>query len=268
MNVQILNSKLETQVAIIEAALHDGDNVIIAGNLATGKTTLLKAIHNKLNAKKVNRAAYFSMCVTEAEVKIVKIYTHCTDKILIIDELRTLTSHGLRLEMMSNDIQIVASIQITNSEDFIAVAAKLDLDSYFNKLVYLKNQEGDLEVITLGNELIMLHDYKVKNVPANYGLGKEEIVSEYRYDYNGDSYLVEVVLDIGNIVEVTVFELDDNTKRYVGDTGENVFFVFNTMTVPVKDLQNYVNKWIEEHKKLIFHGDWLLEGEGVKNELN
>jgi|GEM_PF-4402839 len=110
MNVQILNSKLETQVAIIEAALHDGDNVIIAGNLATGKTTLLKAIHNKLNAKKVNTAAYFSMCATEGEVQIVKenIYTHCTDKILIIDELRALTSHGLRLEMVSNDIQIVA----------------------------------------------------------------------------------------------------------------------------------------------------------------
>ncbi|WEA41794.1 hypothetical protein [Lysinibacillus fusiformis] len=101
-------------------------------------------------------------------------------------------------------------------------------------------------------EVIELHDYKVKNVPANYGLGKEEIVSEYRYDYNGDSYLVEVVLDIGNIVEVTVFELDDNTKKYVGDTGENVFFVFNAITVTVQDLQNYVNKWIEEHKELIF----------------
>lgn len=151
MNVQILNSKLETQVAIIEAALHDGDNVIIAGNLATGKTSLLKAIHNKLNAKKENSAAYFSMCTTEAEVEIVKenIYTHCTDKILIIDELRALTSQGLRLEKVSNDIQIVASIQFTNSDDFIAVAAKLNLDSYFSKLVYLKNQEGDIEIITI-----------------------------------------------------------------------------------------------------------------------
>ncbi|UNT53589.1 hypothetical protein [Lysinibacillus capsici] len=108
-------------------------------------------------------------------------------------------------------------------------------------------------------EIIMLHDYKVKNVPVNYGLGKEEIVSKYRYEYNGEKYLVEVVLDIGNMIEVAVFELDDNTIKYVGDTGENVFFVFNTMTVLVKDLQSYVNKWIEEHKELIFHGNCLLE---------
>ncbi|MED4700533.1 hypothetical protein P9436_15840 [Lysinibacillus capsici] len=108
-------------------------------------------------------------------------------------------------------------------------------------------------------EIIMLHDYKLKNVPVNYGLGKEETVSKYRYEYNGEKYLVEVVLDIGNMIEVAVFELDDNTIKYVGDTGENVFFVFNTMTVLVKDLQSYVNKWIEEHKELIFHGNCLLE---------
>lgn len=154
MNIQILNTKTETQVAIVQAALLDGDNVIIAGNLATGKTKLLKALHDKLNAKIENSSAYFSMCSTEVEVDntIRNLYTQYTDKILIIDELRSLTSHGLHLDMVSADVQIVASIQYTSSDDFNAVAAALNLDKYFKKLIMLKNPEGDMEIITLSKE--------------------------------------------------------------------------------------------------------------------
>ncbi len=168
MRTQILNTTLETQLKIVEAALIEGDNVIIAGNLSVGKTTLLKALHKKLNNNKEDSAVYFTMSTAEEEVEKTKkdIYTQYTDKILIIDELRALTSHGLRLDMVSSEVSLVASIQFTNSNDFNSVASELNLDKYFNKLVRLKD-DGYLEVITLGNTVF---EQKKKEQYINLGV--------------------------------------------------------------------------------------------------
>ena len=120
----------------------------------------------------------------------------------------------------------------------------------------MKNIElcGDLD----RTELIQLHNYK-DDPPLNFGLGKEKKVLKYRYEYKGENYLIEVTLDIANIIEVTIYELDDSIIKYIGDTGENVFFVFRKLILSKEELKKYINKWIDENRSLIFKSDcWTL----------
>lgn len=150
MCTKILKSTLKMQLAIVETALHDGENVIIAGNCAVGKTVLLKALEKSLKDKDRN-AAYFTMNTIESEVEKIKeeIYIQCTDKILIIDEFRTLVAHGLHLKMIDSELPLVVSFQTISTSDLNASVSELNLDNYFNKLIWLKNSEGDLEVINI-----------------------------------------------------------------------------------------------------------------------
>jgi len=98
---------------------------------------------------------------------------------------------------------------------------------------------------------IQLHNYHVKD-PGQYGEGTQKLIQNFRFNYRNFNHLVELELDLANILIVTLYEADDNTKLYIGDTGENILLVFNRVLVNESNLENYASEWIAQNIKHIF----------------
>lgn len=99
--------------------------------------------------------------------------------------------------------------------------------------------------------MIHLNDYK--NEPTLIiGKPKCEKLLEYRFEYQGAGYLVEVELDYQNVLLICLFELDDNTVKYAGDNGENLYLVFNKMTITEKELIEYCTECLIGIVDIIF----------------
>ena len=75
-------------------------------------------------------------------------------------------------------------------------------------------------------------------------IGKLEVNSEcdYRLEYQGSDYLVNVRIDLENVPVICLYELDDKTVKYIGDTEENLFLVFEKTVITEKELIEYCNK--------------------------
>lgn len=99
--------------------------------------------------------------------------------------------------------------------------------------------------------MIQLNGYKTK---PTFHLGKPkcEKVLEYRFNYRGEQYLVEVELDYQNVPLIYLFELDDRTVKYVGDGGKNLYLVFDKMTITENELVEHCNKWLMEIVDIAF----------------
>ena len=67
---------------------------------------------------------------------------------------------------------------------------------------------------------------------------------EYRFYYQGSAYLVEVEIDYQNVPLICLFELDDNTVKYVGDSGKNLYLVFNKMAITENELIDHCNAYL------------------------
>lgn len=90
---------------------------------------------------------------------------------------------------------------------------------------------------------IQLNDYKYEPTLI---IGKPECVKvlEYRFNYQGGDYLVEVEVDFQNVPLISLFDLDDNTVKYVGDSGKNLYLVFNKMEITDKQLIEHCNEYL------------------------
>ncbi|MFY0519297.1 hypothetical protein ACOMCU_15940 [Lysinibacillus sp. UGB7] len=147
------NATLETQVDVVETALDAGEKVIITGKLATGKTKLLMSLKKRFNENTNKKAVYFTMNSNEVEndksKEEFKLYGQYTDKILLIDELGSLTSCGFTLDLIHPETPIVAAIQTSSSENLNKLMEKLKLDNYFNKIIFLKEFDGDFDIFTV-----------------------------------------------------------------------------------------------------------------------
>ncbi|WP_028393946.1 hypothetical protein [Bacillus cihuensis] len=91
--------------------------------------------------------------------------------------------------------------------------------------------------------MIQLNNYKYEPT-IHIGKPKCEKVLEYRFEYHGDDYLVEVELDYQNVPLIYLFELDDNTVKYVGDSGKNLYLVFDKMAITENELIEHCNEWL------------------------
>lgn len=104
--------------------------------------------------------------------------------------------------------------------------------------------------------MIQLNDYKYEPT-FHIGKPKCEKVLEYRFKYQGDSYLVEVELDYQNVPLICIFELDDSTVKYVGDSGKNLYLVFDKMAITENELIEHCNKWLIGIAEFAFKGEIL-----------
>lgn len=98
---------------------------------------------------------------------------------------------------------------------------------------------------------INLYDYHEKD-PGNHISEEQNIVSEFRYPYKGNDYLVKAELDAENILMVSIFELDDNTLLTANDTGENLLLSFGKRLISEKELISYVTETIKKNEVSLF----------------
>lgn len=91
--------------------------------------------------------------------------------------------------------------------------------------------------------MIQLNDYK-KEPTLHLGKPECEKVLEYRFNYQSENYLVEVELDNQNVPLICLFELDDSTVKYVGDSGENLLLIFNKMVITKHELIEHCSDWL------------------------
>lgn len=93
------------------------------------------------------------------------------------------------------------------------------------------------------DEKFQLNDYKHE---PTFHTGKPQCkkLLDYRFEYQGNSYLVEVELDYQNVLLIYLFELDDNTVKYAGDSGKNLYLVFGKMTITENELIEHCNEWL------------------------
>ncbi|EOR21632.1 hypothetical protein A499_22332 [Niallia nealsonii AAU1] len=99
--------------------------------------------------------------------------------------------------------------------------------------------------------MIQLNHYKYEPT-LHTGKPQCEKVLEYRFAYEGNSYLVEVELDYQNLLLICLFELYDITVKYAGDSGENLYLVFDKMTITENELIKYCNEWIRGIIGIVF----------------
>lgn len=91
--------------------------------------------------------------------------------------------------------------------------------------------------------MIQLYDYKFEPTIHN-GKPKFDKVLEYRFMYQSNNYLVKVEIDYQNVPLIYLYELDDITIKYVGDSGKNLFLLFNRMAITEKELIEHCNEWL------------------------
>jgi len=91
--------------------------------------------------------------------------------------------------------------------------------------------------------MFQLNDYKYEPTLI-IGKPKSEKVLEYRFEYQGDAYLVDVELDFQNVPLIFLYELDDSTLKYAGDSGKNLYLVFNKMVITKDELIKHCNEYL------------------------
>lgn len=91
--------------------------------------------------------------------------------------------------------------------------------------------------------MFQLNDYKYEPTLI---IGKPESkkVLEYRFEYQGDAYLVVVEIDFQNVPLIFLYELDDKTLKYAGDSGKNLYLVFNKMAITEDELIEHCNEFL------------------------
>ena len=99
--------------------------------------------------------------------------------------------------------------------------------------------------------MILLYDYKLEPSDLEGKLPSREVF-EYYYEYNDKRYLVHLELDCENVLLYTIYELDDVTVKFAGDTGKNLYQVFNKFHITKEELIQHCNEDIQEYTQIIF----------------
>lgn len=68
--------------------------------------------------------------------------------------------------------------------------------------------------------------------------GKDDI------EHLGDSYIVDVEIDFQNVPLIFLYISDDGTLKHAGDSGENLYLVFNKKVITKDELIEYCNKYL------------------------
>lgn len=105
--------------------------------------------------------------------------------------------------------------------------------------------------------MILLHDYKYEPT-LHIGKPECEKVLEYYFNYQDSNYLVEVELDYQNVPLICIFELDDKTVKYIGDSGKNLYLVFGKKEITEHELIKHCNEYL----------DRVIKKETITNEFN
>ncbi|WP_350303364.1 hypothetical protein [Bacillus pumilus] len=113
---------------------------------------------------------------------------------------------------------------------------------------------------------VYLNDYK-KEPKEILGKPDSEKVLEYRIVLQGHNYLVSVELDNENVPLITLYELDDNTIKCVGDSGENLFLLFNKMEITDNELINHCNEWLFKTLERMSAKEFEMGQIDIANEL-
>lgn len=90
---------------------------------------------------------------------------------------------------------------------------------------------------------IELNNYKYEPTLI-IGKPKSEKVLEYRFEYLGGSYIVDVEIDFQNVPLIFLYVSDDSTLKHAGDSGENLYLVFNKKVITKDELIEYCNKYL------------------------
>lgn len=100
--------------------------------------------------------------------------------------------------------------------------------------------------------MYQLNDYKYEPTLI-IGKPKSEKVLEYRFEYQGDAYLVDIEIDFQNVPLIFLYELDDNTLKYAGDSGSNLYLVFRKMEITEVELIKHCNEYLIKNNDIIFN---------------
>lgn len=142
--------------------------------------------------------------------------------------------------------ETLLGVPIMDSEDYKQLSFL-----EWEKMLYGYCRKNELELFCFGEaigymweRMIELHDYK-KQPTLHVGKPICEKVLEYQFDYKGSNYRVEVELDNQNVPLICIFELDDKTVKYIGDSGKNLYLVFGKKEITEKELIRHCNEYLE-----------------------